>query len=62
MLSIEDDDEVVLSPEHHRLHNISVLLYDQMAYLTKHEDYAWFQEASESVTDTPVDALARDIL
>ena len=62
MLIIEPGDEVVLSPEYHALHNISVWLHDQMAYLTKHEDYEWFQQAPKGVTDDPVDALARDIL
>lgn len=61
MLIIEEGDEVVLSPPHHRLHNISVLLYDQMSYLPKHEEYHWFQQAPEGVSDTPEDALARDI-
>lgn len=62
MLIIEPDDEVVLSPEYHALHNISVRLHDQMAYITKHEDYAWFQQAPEGITDDPIDALARDII
>ena len=33
-----------------------------MAYLTKHEDYEWFQQAPEGATDDPIDTLARDIL
>lgn len=46
MLIIESGDEVVLSPEHHALHNIGVRLHDQMADILMNEGYAPFRKVS----------------